>query len=47
MFVRWLKSKNVDDGKVTFVEAAFPSSAISSRESRSTRHSPSNRSERV
>ena len=24
MFVRWLKSKNVDDGKVTFVEAAFP-----------------------
>jgi NitT/TauT family transport system substrate-binding protein len=24
MFVRWLKSKNVDAGKVTFVEAAFP-----------------------
>jgi NitT/TauT family transport system substrate-binding protein len=24
MFVRWLKSKNVDDGRVTFVEAAFP-----------------------
>ncbi len=24
MFVRWLKSKNVDPAKVTFIEAAFP-----------------------